>query len=175
MKRFMIIVVLMTMTIGIVAKDIKTMVITPEPRMNCENCENKIKNALRFEKGVKDITTVLKAQTITVEYDADKTSETKIVKALSKAGYAPATSADNAATKVSTMPACDMAEKSCCKANPDATPTKNQCEGEKKSCCEGNKQCCKSDASCADTEAKQCPKSQCKAEKAKACTAEEKK
>ena len=39
------------------AKDIKTVVFTTTPQMHCENCENKIKNNLRFEKGVKEITT----------------------------------------------------------------------------------------------------------------------
>ena len=39
------------------AKDIKTVVFTTNPQMHCENCENKIKGNLRFEKGIKEITT----------------------------------------------------------------------------------------------------------------------
>ena len=37
------------------AKDIKTVVFTTTPQMHCENCENKIKSNLRFEKGIKSI------------------------------------------------------------------------------------------------------------------------
>jgi len=77
------------MAIAASAKDIKTLVITPQPRMNCENCENKIKNALRFERGVKDIATSIEQQTVAVTYDADKTSVSKLLEALAKAGYAP--------------------------------------------------------------------------------------
>ena len=60
------------------AKDIKTVVFTTTPQMHCENCENKIKNNLRFEKGVKEITTSVDNQTVTVKYDADKTTPDKI-------------------------------------------------------------------------------------------------
>lgn len=49
---------------------------TTSPQMHCENCENKIKGNLRFEKGVKKIVTDIDSQTVTVTYDADKTSST---------------------------------------------------------------------------------------------------
>ena len=39
------------------AKDIKTVVVTTTPQMHCQSCELKIKNNLRFEKGVKRIDT----------------------------------------------------------------------------------------------------------------------
>ena len=69
------------------AKDIKTLVVTTTPQMHCANCENKIKNNLRFEKGVKKIETNVAAQTVTIEYDADKTKAKDLVKAFSKFGY----------------------------------------------------------------------------------------
>ena len=69
------------------AKDIKTVVFTTTPQMHCENCENKIKNNLRFEKGVKEITTSVDNQTVTVKYDADKTTPDKIQQGLKKFGY----------------------------------------------------------------------------------------
>ena len=69
------------------AKDIKTLVVTTTPQMHCANCENKIKNNLRFEKGVKKIDTNVAAQTVTIEYDADKTKAEDLVKAFSKFGY----------------------------------------------------------------------------------------
>lgn len=69
------------------AKDIKTLVVTTNPQMHCTNCENKIKNGLRFEKGVKDITTDIPSQTVTVKYDDEKTTEANLTKAFSKIGY----------------------------------------------------------------------------------------
>ena len=70
-----------------IAKDIKTLILTTTPQMHCEGCENKIKNALRFEKGVKSIDTDIPTQTVTMSYDADKTSESHLTEALAKAGY----------------------------------------------------------------------------------------
>lgn len=69
------------------AKNIKTVVLTTTPIMHCESCENKIKGNLRFEKGVKQIDTNIEKQTVTVKYDADKTSEDKLCKAFGKFGY----------------------------------------------------------------------------------------
>ena len=69
------------------AKDIKTVVLTPTPQMHCENCENKVKTNLKFVKGVKSIKTSVEKQTITVEYDAEKTNVDKIQESLKKAKY----------------------------------------------------------------------------------------
>ena len=77
---------LLTMTAGF-AKDIKTVVVTTNPQMHCESCESKIKGNLRFEKGVKKIETSIADQTVTIEYDADKTSPEKLIEAFKKFGY----------------------------------------------------------------------------------------
>lgn len=69
------------------AKDIKTFCVTTTPQMHCANCENKIKNNLRFEKGVKDIATDIPSQTVTVSYDSDKTNEANLTAAFGKIGY----------------------------------------------------------------------------------------
>ena len=69
------------------AKDIKTVVFTTTPQMHCENCENKIKSNLRFEKGIKSIETSVTDQTVTVTYNADKTSPEKLQKGFEKFGY----------------------------------------------------------------------------------------
>lgn len=50
------------------------MVFTTTPQMHCAVCENKIKNNLRFEKGIKNIETSVPNQTVTVKYNADKTT-----------------------------------------------------------------------------------------------------
>lgn len=69
------------------AKDIKTVVVTTTPQMHCESCENKIKGNLRFEKGVKGIETNVEKQTVTIKYDADKTTPEKLMKSFEKFGY----------------------------------------------------------------------------------------
>ena len=87
MKRLILLTaMLLTMTVGF-AKDIKTVVVTTTPQMHCESCENKIRGNLRFEKGVKKIETSLEDQTVTIEYDAYKTSVEKLIEAFKKFGY----------------------------------------------------------------------------------------
>lgn len=60
--------------ISLVFREIKTMAFTTTPQMHCAACENKIKNNLRFEKGIKNIETSVPNQTVTVKYNADKTT-----------------------------------------------------------------------------------------------------
>ncbi|MBR6250687.1 MAG: cation transporter [Bacteroidales bacterium] len=69
------------------AKDIKTVVVTTTPQMHCESCENKIKGNLRFERGVKKIETNIDNQTVTITYDADKTTVQKLIEGFAKFGY----------------------------------------------------------------------------------------
>lgn len=69
------------------AKDIKTVTVTTDPEIECENCENKIRNELKFTKGVKRIAIDRPAQQVTITYDADKTSVEKLAAAFEKIGY----------------------------------------------------------------------------------------
>lgn len=85
-KLVLLIAMLLTMTVGL-AKDIKTLVVTTTPPMHCENCENKIKGNLKFEKGVKKIQTSIPDQMVTIEYDADKTNAENLIEAFKKFGY----------------------------------------------------------------------------------------
>lgn len=87
MKKIMTLMAMLTIAIGMFAKDIKTVVFTTNPQMHCENCENKIKGNLRFEKGIKEITTSVADQKVTVKYDADKTTPDNIIKGFAKIGY----------------------------------------------------------------------------------------
>ncbi len=87
MKKTLMISALLLSAATLMAKDIKTAVFTTLPQMHCENCENKIKKNLRFEHGVKLIQTSVPNQTVTVKYDADKTSPAKIVEGFKKIGY----------------------------------------------------------------------------------------
>lgn len=60
--------------ISLVFREIKTVFFTTTPQMHCAACENKIKNNLRFEKGIKSIETSVPNQTVTVKYNVDKTT-----------------------------------------------------------------------------------------------------
>ena len=87
MKKVFILSAMMLTALVTLAKDIKTVVVTTNPEMHCENCENKIKSNLRFEKGIKNIITDLKTKTVTIEYDADKTNVQNIIKGFEKIKY----------------------------------------------------------------------------------------
>ena len=93
------------------AKDLKTLRVTTEPQMSCSNCENKIKKNIRFEKGVHQISTDLKGQVVTIEYDADKTDEDKIIKAFEKIKY-KAVKLEEGCKETPTSEACNK----CCQA-----------------------------------------------------------
>lgn len=68
-------------------KDIKTVVLKTQPEMHCTGCEKKIKDNIRFEKGIKSITTNLDNKTVTIEYDADKTNVENIIEGFKKINY----------------------------------------------------------------------------------------
>ena len=110
MKKLALVAMTLLMTLAATAKDIKTLVVTTQPMMHCENCENKIKDNIRFEKGIKKIETSIENQTVTITYDADKNSAENIMKAFSKIGYeaTPAKQCQKAG-------GCQKAEGDCCK------------------------------------------------------------
>ena len=129
MKKIMTVTVMLVFAISMFAKDIKTVVFTTLPQMHCENCENKIKGNLRFEKGIKQITTSVPDQKVTIEYDADKTTPENIAKGFAKIGYE------------ATVVTGEAKKKGCSGCSKKADATKGSCckkNGEKK---EGN--CCK--------------------------------
>lgn len=73
------------------AKDIKTLVVTTTPQMHCDKCEKKIQGNMRFERGVKRIETNVPQQTVTIQYDAEKTTPEQLLKAFPKFGYSAKT------------------------------------------------------------------------------------
>ena len=87
MKKIILLFAMTLVTIIAMAKDIQTVVVTTTPQMHCENCENRIKNNLRFEKGIKKIETDVEKQTVTITYDADKTTVENILKGFEKFKY----------------------------------------------------------------------------------------
>lgn len=87
MKKIMLSMMIALMAVAASAKDIRTLVVTTQPVMHCDGCEKKIKNNLRFEKGIKSIETSIPNQSVTITYDAEKNNPEKIMKAFGKFGY----------------------------------------------------------------------------------------
>ena len=71
---------------AVMAKDIRTAVFKVS-QMHCENCERKVKNNIKFEKGVKEFSTDLKTKTVSITYDADKTNVDKLKEGFEKFNY----------------------------------------------------------------------------------------
>lgn len=86
-KRILAFAVMTFMATIMWGKDIKTATFTTNPQMHCVSCETKIKNNMRFEKGVKRIETNVDKQTIVITYDADKTNVEQLIKGFAKIKY----------------------------------------------------------------------------------------
>lgn len=71
---------------AVMAKDFKT-VVFKVAQMECPNCEKKVKNNIKFEKGIKEFTTDVKTQMVTITYDADKTNVEKLQAGFKKFKY----------------------------------------------------------------------------------------
>ena len=151
MKKNLFVFAMLMMSVMAFAKDVKTVVFTTQPQMHCSSCEDKIKSNLRFEKGIKAIETSVENQTVTVTYDADKTTAENLQKGFEKFGYT-ASVVDAAApadtTKAKKSCCCGKkaeaaAAGSCCSKKADAAAggcCSKKAEGaEKKSCCCGKK------------------------------------
>ncbi len=55
--------------------------------MHCAACENRIKNNLKYEKGIQGIEAKAAEQKVVVTYDAEKTNEERLLKAFEKFKY----------------------------------------------------------------------------------------
>lgn len=89
MKKFLstLLLVLVISTVALAKGQSATVVFTVSPQMTCQNCENKIKTNIRFEKGVTAIATDIPSQTVKITYDPAKTSPEKLTAAFKKIGY----------------------------------------------------------------------------------------
>ena len=79
-------VVALLSVIVVLAKDIRVVVFKVS-QMHCENCEKKVKNNMRFEKGVKELSTELKDKTVSITYDAETTDGKKLQAGFKKFNY----------------------------------------------------------------------------------------
>lgn len=81
-KKLITLLAVLFLSIGTaLAKDFRTVVFKVE-QMMCQNCEKKVKDNIKFEKGLKKFTTDLEAKTVTITYDAEKTNVEQL-----KAGF----------------------------------------------------------------------------------------
>lgn len=58
--------------------------------MSCENCQKRIEGNIAYEKGVTGLDVNLAKKTVTIEYDAEKTTPAKLKEAIQKLGYTAA-------------------------------------------------------------------------------------
>ena len=89
MKKIILCTVLSFSTLSIVAKEHKadTLTVSTSPEMHCVGCETKIKENIRFVKGVKKIITSVSDQKVTIIYDPKKANYNAFVAAFKKIGY----------------------------------------------------------------------------------------
>ena len=77
-----------TLFLAVIAQaQIKEVVFTTEPQIDCQHCVKTIKENLRFEKGVKAINPDLSTKLVTIQYDSEKTNPEKLIKAFAKIKY----------------------------------------------------------------------------------------
>lgn len=99
MKRILFIAVLALASMSAIAKDIHTIVLTPNPGLRCHNCEAKVTEQLRYVKGVKRIAASAETQTITVTIDLDKSGVQVLLDNLKKIGYDATVASDTPTTR----------------------------------------------------------------------------
>lgn len=141
------------------AKDIKTAVFTTQPQMHCENCENKIKNNLRFEKGIKKIETNVEKQAVTVTYDADKTTPEAIIAGFKKIGY------EAAAKKSCAGKTCCAEKQTCAGAGHACAKNSQTCMKSSHTCAKDAHKCAKSSQTCEGAAKKECKQEGCSSKK----------
>ena len=161
MKKIMMALTLALFAVAAQAENLKEVVFNVTPQMTCNNCENKIKSNIRFEKGVKKIDTSLEKQTVTISYDADKTDEAKIASAFKKIGYEAkqaGTCTKAQGTCAKTQGACTKAQGACNKAAAEKNCCKKDANGTCKNAANGT--CCQQKTTCPEkkVEAKACCK-----------------
>lgn len=145
MKKFMFTMAMLLVAVMANAKDIKTVVLTTDPIMHCANCETKIKENLKYCKGIKSIETNVANQTVTITYDADKAKPETFIASLKKANYT-ATEKKCGGCK-GEKKACAGEKKSCSGDHKACAGEKKSCEGKSEGCC-GKCQEGKSEGSC---------------------------
>lgn len=99
MKKFLFLfAVAVLTTTDLAAKELRT-VVFKVMQMECPNCEKKVKKNISFEKGLKEVETDIKKRTVTITYDAEKTSVEKLKQGFEKFDYEAKVISDKALEK----------------------------------------------------------------------------
>lgn len=85
-KFFLLLMPLFFAAVAAQAKDIRVAIFKVE-QLECENCARKVNENIRFERGVKAIVPNVADRTVTITYDADKTTAKKLAEAFKKFDY----------------------------------------------------------------------------------------
>ncbi len=85
-RAFVMFIAALLSTVCLMAKDIRTAVFKVS-QMTCERCERKVKENIRFEKGIKTFSTDVKEKIVTITYDAEKTDVEKLQAGFKKFHY----------------------------------------------------------------------------------------
>lgn len=88
-------------------KKVETVEYALTPAPHCQNCVNKIKGNLRFEKGVKSIEVDLEKKSVRISFSPEATSEEKLKEALKKIGYTAITDSGESQKQVSSGNSCN--------------------------------------------------------------------
>lgn len=90
MKKLLILFV-MAATIGLASQAAgqkpQTKTVCFKSSMDCQNCQNKLTEYLKFEKGVTDLKVDLASNTVKLVYKEGKNSDETLAKAIEKKGY----------------------------------------------------------------------------------------
>ncbi len=73
-------------TVCLAARPLRVAVFKVE-QMECKNCEKKVQQNIRFEKGLKKFTTDITTRNVTITYDAKKTDAKRLQEAFKKFKY----------------------------------------------------------------------------------------
>ena len=85
--KFLLAIALIFCSLMAFAKSEKTVEVFTLDHQMSTMCEKKIKENLRFEKGISKIEVSLKENTITITYDPQKTDTAKIIEGFKKIGF----------------------------------------------------------------------------------------
>ena len=87
MKKLILLTFALFLAVLVQAQNVKEVVFTTEPEIECQSCVKKIKDNLRFEKGVKAINPDLNTKLVTIQYDSEKTNPENLIKAFARIKY----------------------------------------------------------------------------------------
>lgn len=96
-------------------------IFTVNPPLVCNNCEIKVKDNLRFEKGVKSVKPSYKKGNVEVTYDDSKTDVEKIKAGFKKIGYSASLVEPEVCYENGEAPCCnETPQPPCCNQTPQA-------------------------------------------------------